>query len=202
MVRLGLKVSIIGQPHGKISTHGVLLINGMEIDLCSEYLDDLYDSDDYDSGDSSSNPSLVKESSRQVVTPSFLSRADSWLELAMEEESEETILEKVEAKIAASSSTALKEIPPRIVEACQEPPTVEAPPREEPSQPSNGDDFSVFKTLASDLDSEVGDPDDHCTCNLRKETEYFVQLRPNSTVSCRINITVEAFLPFQWNPAN
>ena len=50
--------------------------------------------------------------------------ADSWLELAMVEEDEETVLKKVEAKIAASTSTALKGIPSPVgetggIEACQ-----------------------------------------------------------------------------------
>ena len=165
-------------------------------DRHSKTLDDLYDSDDYDSDNSDSNHSLIRESSKQVVRPSSLSSADSWLELVMEEESEKTILGKVEAKIAASSSTTLKGIPPRIVEACQEPPTVEAPSEEEPSQLNNGDDLSVFKTLASELDPNVEGPDDHCTCNLGKETEHFFQLCPNSTIICRITPTGEAFLHF------
>ena len=83
----------------------------METDVL-KLLDDLYDSDDYDSDNSDSNPSLIRESSKQVDRPSLLSIADSWLELAMEEESEETILGKVEAKIVASPGTALKGIPP------------------------------------------------------------------------------------------
>ena len=37
----------------------------------------------------------------------------------MEGEDEETVLARVEAKIAASSSTALKGIPPRIAEAIE-----------------------------------------------------------------------------------
>ena len=48
-------------------------------DRCSETLDDLYDSDDYDSDNSDSNHSLIRESSKQVVRPSSLSSADSWL---------------------------------------------------------------------------------------------------------------------------
>ena len=96
----------------------------------------------------------------------------------MEEESEETILGKVEARIAASPSTALKEIPPRIVDACQKPPAAEAPPEEEPSQLNNCDDLSVFETLASEADPNVGGPDDHCTCNLGKETEHFFSSAP------------------------
>ena len=72
------------------------------------------------------------------------------------------------------------------MEICQVPPAEEAPPEEEPSQLNDGDDLSVFKTLASELDPNVGGPDDYCTCNLGKETEHFVQLHHNSTVSCRI----------------
>ena len=162
----------------------------------------MYDSDDYDSDNSDSSYSLKRESSKQVVRPSSLSSADSWLELAMEKESEETILGKVEAKIAASPSTALKGIPLRIVEACQVPPAEEAPPEKEPSQSNDGGDLSVFNSLATELDPKVGGPDDHCTYNLGKETEHFVQLHPNSTVSCRITPTGEAFLHFQWSPSN
>ena len=162
----------------------------------------MYDSDDYDSDNSDSTHSLIRESPKQVVRPSSLSSADSWLELAMKEESEETILEKVKAKIAASPSTALKGIPPRIVETCQAPPAEEAPPEEQPSQFNNGGDLSVFNPLAQELDPNVGGPDDHCTCNLGKETEHFVKLHPNSTVSCRIIPTGEAFLHFQWSPSN
>ena len=117
-------------------------------DRCSETLDDLYDSDDYDSDNSDSSYSLKREFSKQVVRPSSLSSADSWLELAIEEESEETILGKVEAKIAASPSTALKGIPPKIVEVCQVPLAEEAPPEEEPSQPNDSGDLSVFNSLA------------------------------------------------------
>ena len=162
----------------------------------------MYDSDVYDSDNSDSSYSLIRESSKQVVRPSSLSSADSWLELAMEEESEETILGKVKAKIAASPGTTLKGIPPRIVEACQAPSAEEAPPGEELSQFNNGGDLSVFNPLASELDPNVGGLDDHCTCNLGKETEHFVQLCPNSTVSCRITPTGEAFLYFQWSPSN
>ena len=97
------------------------VVNKWYGDRCSETLDDLYDSDDYDSDNSDSNHSLIREPFKQLVRPSSLSSADSWLELAMEEESKETILGKVEAKIAASPSTALKGIPQRIVEACQDP---------------------------------------------------------------------------------
>ena len=119
----------------------------------------------------------------------------------MDEESEETVSGKVEAKIAASSSIALKGIPPRIVEAHQEPPTVEAPLREEPSQLSNGDDLSVFKSLASELEPSVGGLDDQCTFSFGKATEHSIQLHPNCTVSCRITPTGEAFLHFQWSPS-
>ena len=75
-------------------------------------LDDLYDSDDYDSDVSSDSQPLGDRVSEQVVRTSSLSSADSWLELAMVEEDEETVLRKVEAKIAASTSTALKGISP------------------------------------------------------------------------------------------
>ena len=112
-------------------------------------LEDLYDSDDYDSDDYCSSQAPEDNVSKQVVKTSSLSSADSWLELTMEEEDEDTILARVEAKIVASSSTALKGIPPRIAEAietetCLNSPTVEAPPEEEPSQGVNGDENSVF----------------------------------------------------------
>ena len=94
-----------------------------------------------------------------------LSSADSWLELTMEGEDEETVLARVEAKIAVSSSTALKGIPPRIAEAietetCLNSPTVEAPPEEEPSQRVNGDENSVFPDWLVWLGSVVGGFDD------------------------------------------
>ena len=75
-------------------------------------LEDLYDSDDYDSDDFCSRQAPEDNVPKQVVRTSSVSSADSWLELAMEEEDEETILTRVEARIAASSSTALKCIPP------------------------------------------------------------------------------------------
>ena len=74
-------------------------------------LEDLYDSDDYDSDDYCSSQGPEDNVPKQVVKTSSLSSADSWLELAMEKEDDETILTRVEAKIAASSSTALKGIP-------------------------------------------------------------------------------------------
>ena len=99
-------------------------------------LEDLYDSDDYDSDDCWSSQAPEDNVPKQVVKSSSLSSADSWLELAMEEEDEDTVLERVEAKIAASSSTVLKGIPPRTAEAmalevCQDAPTEEGPPVEE-----------------------------------------------------------------------
>ena len=103
-------------------------------------LDDLYDSDDYDSDVSSDSQPLRDRVSEQVVRTSPLSSADSWLEVAMVEEDEETVLRKVEAKIAASTSTALKGIPSPVSEtggmkACQRAPAEGAPPvEEEPTQ--------------------------------------------------------------------
>ena len=108
-------------------------------------LEDLYDSDDYDSDDFCLSQAPEDNIPKQVVRTSSLSSADSWLELAMEEEDDETILTRVEAKIAASSSTALKGIPLRTAEAmdikdCQSSLAGQAPPVEEPSQtPSGGD---------------------------------------------------------------
>ena len=100
--------------------------------------EDLYDSDDYDSDAYCDSQAPEDNVPKQVVKTSSLSSEDSWLELAMEEEDEETVLNRVEAKIAASSSTALKGIPPRVAEvmaseACQDPPAVEGSPVEEAS---------------------------------------------------------------------
>ena len=107
-------------------------------------LQDLCDSDDF-----CSSQAPEDNIPKQVVRTSSLSSADSWLELAMEEEDDETILSRVEAKIAASSSTALKGIPSRIaeameIEACQDSLTEETSPVEEASPSGNGDDSSVF----------------------------------------------------------
>ena len=60
-------------------------------------LDDLYDSDDYDSDDYCSSQGPEDNVSKQVVRVSSLSSADSWLELTMEEEDNETILNRDEA---------------------------------------------------------------------------------------------------------
>ena len=61
-------------------------------------LDDLYDSDDYDSDDYCSSQGPEDNVSIQVVRVSSLSSADSWLELTMEEEDDETILNRVKAQ--------------------------------------------------------------------------------------------------------
>ena len=111
-------------------------------------LEDLYNSDDYDSDDCYSSQAPEDNVPKQVVKSSSLSSADSWLELAMEEKDEDTVLERVEAKIASSSSTALNGIPPRIaeamaLEACQDTPTEEGPLVEEALQNCNGDENSV-----------------------------------------------------------
>ena len=140
-------------------------------------LEDLYDSDDYDSDGYCS--SQAPDVSKQVVKTSSLSSADSWLELTMEEGDEETVLARVEAKIAATSSTALKGIPPRIAEAietetCLNSPTVEAPLEEEPSQGINGDDCSVFPNWLEQLGSVVGGFDDFQTCNSTGELDQTI----------------------------
>ena len=54
-------------------------------------LEDLYDSDTYDSDDCCSSSAPEDNVPKQVVKSSYLSSADSWLELAMEE-NEETVL--------------------------------------------------------------------------------------------------------------
>ena len=167
-------------------------------------VEDLYDSDDYDSDGYCSSQAPEDNVSKQVVKTSSLSSADSWLELVMEEEDEETILTRVEAKIAASSSTALKGIPPRIAEAietetCLNSPTVEALLEEEPSQGVNGDDYSVFPDWFAQLGSVVGGFDDLKTCNLTGELDQIIQLPANSFVSCRVTPTGETTLSFQWN---
>ena len=165
-------------------------------------LEDLYDSDDYDSDDFCSSQAPEDNVPKELVKTSSLSSADSWLELTMEEPDEETILQRVEAKIAASSSTALKGIPPRIaeameLEACQDSLTEKAPPEEEPIQNSNGDEGSV-----------VGGFDDLKACNSADEPEQTIQLPANSIVSCRFAPTGETILSFQWrqesktNPKN
>ena len=167
-------------------------------------VEDLYDSNDYDSDGYCSSQAPEDNVSKQVVKTSSLSSADSWLELVMEEEDEETILTRVEAKIAASSSTALKGIPPRIAEAietetCLNSPTVEAPLEEEPSQGINGDDYSVFPDWLAKLGSVVGGFDDLKTCNSTCELGQTIQLPANSLVSCRVTPTGETTLSFQWN---
>ena len=170
-------------------------------------LEDLYDSDDYDSDDYCSSQAPEDNVPKQVVKTSSLSSADSWLELTMEEDDDETILTRVEAKIAASSSTVLKGIPPRIaetmeIEACQNSHTEEAPPAEEPIQTSNGDDNSVFPDWLAQLGSVVGGFDDLKTCNSTGELGQAIQLPVNSIVSCRLTPTGETILSFQWSQEN
>ena len=116
----------------------------------------------------------------------------------MEEESEESVMERVEAQMASSSSTALKGVPPKIAEAYQESPVAGAPQEEEPYPIGNSDGPYVFEPLAPKSESVVGDPDSLCKCN---STGVAVQLVPNSTASCRITPTGEAFLHFQWSPS-
>ena len=168
---------------------------------CNEDLNDLYDSDDYEEDDYCIGNLFEGSQSKQVAKSSSLSSADSWLELAMEEESEESVMERAEAQIASSSSTALKGVPPRIAEAYQESPVVGAPQEEEPCPIGNGDDPHVFEPLAPKSELVVGDPDSLCKCNSTGVAEHTVQLVPNSTVSCRITPTGEAFLHFQWSPS-
>ena len=117
----------------------------------------------------------------------------------MEEESEESVMERVEAQIASSSSTALKGVPTRIAEAYQESPVAGAPLEEEPCPSDNGDGPNVFEPLAPRSESFVGDPDNLCKCNSTGVAEHTIQLVPNSTVSCRITPTGGAFLHFQWS---
>ena len=119
----------------------------------------------------------------------------------MGEESEESVMERVEAQIASSSSTALKGVPPRIAEAYQESPVAGDPQEEEPCPSGNGDGPNVFEPLAPRSESVVGDSDNLCKCNSTGVAEHTVQLVPNSTVSCRITPTGEAFLHFQWSPS-
>ena len=83
---------------------------------CAEDSDDLYDSDDYEEEDYCIGNFFEESQSKQVAKSSSLSSADSWLELAMEEESEESVMERVEAQIASSPGTALKGMPPRMGE--------------------------------------------------------------------------------------
>ena len=75
---------------------------------CNEDPNDLYDSDDYKEQDYSIGNLFEGSQSKQIAKSSSLSSADSWLKLAMEEESEESVMERVEAQIASSSSSALK----------------------------------------------------------------------------------------------
>ena len=117
----------------------------------------------------------------------------------MEEESEESVMERVEAQIASSPRTALKGVLPRIAEVYQDPPIVGAPPEKEPCPIGSGDGPSVFEPLAPKPESLVGDPDSLCKCNSTGVAEHTVQLVSNSTVSCRITPTGEAFLHFQWS---
>ena len=58
-------------------------------------------------------------------------------------------MERVEAQITSSSSTALKGVPPRIAEVYQDSPIVGAPPEEEPCPIGSGDGPNVFEPLAS-----------------------------------------------------
>ena len=159
------------------------------------------DSDDYEEEDYCIGNLFEGSQSKQVAKSSSLSSADSWLELAMEEESEESVMETVEAQIASSSSTALKGVPPRVAEVYQDSPTVGASPEEEPCPSGNGDGPNVFEPLAPKPESLVGDPNSLCKCNLTGVAEHTVQLVLNSTVSCRITPTGETFLHFQWSPS-
>ena len=166
--------------------------------------EDLYDSDDYDSNDCCSSQAPEDNVPKQVVKSSSLSSADSWLELAMKEEDEDTVLERVEAKIAASSSTALKSIPLRVMEAmaleaCQDTPTEEGPPEKEAIQNGNGDENSVFPDWLAQLGSVVGGLDDLKTCNSAGVVGQTLQLPANSIVSCRITPTGETTFSFQWS---
>ena len=101
---------------------------------CNEDSNDLYDSDDYEEDDYCIGNLFEGSQSKQVAKSSSISSADSWLELPMEEESEESVMERVEAQIAYSSSTALKGVPPRIAEAYQEFLVAGAPQEEDPVQ--------------------------------------------------------------------
>ena len=176
-------------------------------------LEDLYDSDDYDSDDFRSSQAPEDNVPKQLVKTSSLSSADSWLELAMEEPDEETIFQRVQAKIAVSSRTALKGIPPRIaeaieLEACQDSLTEDTPPVEEPTQNNNGGDHSVFPDWLAQLGSVVEGFDDLKACNSAAEPGQTIQLPANSIVSCRLAPTGETILSFQWrqesktNPKN
>ena len=167
-------------------------------------LDDLYDSDDYDSDVSSDSQLLGDRVSKQVVRTSSLSSADSWLDLAMVEEDEETVLRKVEAKIAASTSTALKGIPSPVgetgnIETCQSTPAEEAPPVEEEPIQDEGDDSSVFPDWLAQLGSVVGGFDDLKTCNIGDKSGTTFQIPRSSIVSCRLAPTGETILSFQWS---
>ena len=178
-------------------------------------LEDLYDSDDYDSDAYCDSQAPEDNVPKQLVKTSSLSSADSWLELAMEEEDEETVLQRVEANIAASSSTALKGIPPRVAEAalkgippriaeamaseaCQDPPAEEDTPMEEAFQSQDGDENSVFPDWLAQLGSVLGGFDDLKTCNSAGEPGQEIQLPANSIVSCRLTPTGETILSFQW----
>ena len=170
-------------------------------------LEDLYDSDDYDSDDYCSSQAPEDNVPKLVVRTSSLSSADSWLELAMEEEDDETILSRVEAKIAASSSAALKGIPPRIAEAmedeaCQNSHTEEAPAVEEAIPTLNGDETSVFPDWLAQLGSVVEGFDDLKTCNSPGELGQAIQLPANSIVSCSLTPTGDTILSFQWSQAS
>ena len=57
-------------------------------------LEDLYDSDDYDSDAYCDSHAPEDNIPKQVVRTSSLSSADSWLELAIEEEDEEQDLKQ------------------------------------------------------------------------------------------------------------
>ena len=192
-----------GLPCRKIYTCGVLLVIGLEVGVPKDELEDLYDSDDYDSDAYCDSQAPEDNVPKQVVKTSSLSSADSWLELAMEEEDEETVLKRVEAKIAASSSTALKGIPPRVAEAmasetCQDFLAEEGPPVEEASQLNDGDENSVFPDWLAQLGSVLGGFDDLKTCNQVGESGQEIQLPANSIVSCRLTPTGETILSFQW----
>ena len=106
------KIWTAGLLYGETYICGVLSVRGMEIDISRSEVDRIC----------MTQMIMIQMTvvlamplkvmfPKQVVKSSSLSSADNWLELAMEED-EETILKRVEAKIAASSSTSFKRYSP------------------------------------------------------------------------------------------
>ena len=171
--------------------------------------EDLYDSDDYATGEEDSFEILpeaeqdpgVSLTCSEVSMDSCLENLKDF-ELTWEEE-----VVRVEQKIKNSSCTALKGIPGPLKEPDKEDSSsfiansgIPPPRIMEELQSQSGDETSVFVPLASGSES-VAMKEEGSTCNSKVPAEavgYTVKLPPYPTVSCRITPTGETLLNFQW----